>query len=145
MLEQLICNLSDVTLFGKQLRLLKKSSNSTVTKSMVSMMACLSSDYHHFQGNLLRSIDKKTVKVGLKLEKLEKNSLFTKNVGHIWFPFRKYFLEQITVKLGDKEQIGVNEPICQLTSILGWPKSSVSPILAVYTKKTVILNHFVSL
>ena len=55
MLEQLICNLSDVTLFGKQLRLLKKSSNSTVTKSMVSMMACLSSDYHHFQGNLLRS------------------------------------------------------------------------------------------
>ena len=61
MLEQLICNLSDVTLFGKQLRLLKKSSNSTVTKSMVSMMACLSSDYHHFQGNLLRSIDKKTI------------------------------------------------------------------------------------
>ena len=61
MLEQLICNMSDVTLFGKQLRLLKKSSNSTVTKSMVSMMACLSSDYHHFQGNLLRSIDKKTV------------------------------------------------------------------------------------
>ena len=61
MLEQLILDMSDVTLFGKQLRLLKKSSNSTVTKSMVSMMACLSSDYHHFQGNLLRSIDKKTV------------------------------------------------------------------------------------
>ena len=28
----------------------------------------------------------------------------------VWFPFRKYFLEQITVKLGDKEQIGVKEP-----------------------------------
>ena len=62
MLEQLICNMSDVTLFGKQLRLLKNSSNSTVTKSMVSMMACLSSDYHHFQGNLLRGIDKETVR-----------------------------------------------------------------------------------
>jgi hypothetical protein len=62
MLEQLICNMSDVTLFGKQLRLLKKSSNSTVTKSMVSMMACLTSDYHHFQGNLLTGIDKKPVR-----------------------------------------------------------------------------------
>ena len=51
MLEQLIMNMENVTVFGTQLRLLKKSSNSTLTKSMVSIMACLTSDYNHFQVN----------------------------------------------------------------------------------------------
>ena len=90
MLEQLICNLSDVTLFGKQLRLLKKSSNSTVTKSMVSMMACLSSDYHHFQGNLLRSTDKKTVKVSFFVQ-CTKMQLITLQNSNIQLALANFF------------------------------------------------------
>ena len=51
MLEQLILNLENVTVFGHQLRGLKQSSDFILTKSMVSMMACFTSDYNHFQTN----------------------------------------------------------------------------------------------